>query len=395
MQLGMIGLGRMGANIVRRLMRDGHTCVVYDVSPKAVTQLAAEGATGSSSLDDFVARLDTPRHAWVMVPAGEITESTVRELGSRLEPGDVVVDGGNSYYRDDIRRAAELAERGVRYLDCGTSGGVFGLERGFCLMVGGPAEAFAELEPIFASLAPGVDGATRTPGREGEPSRRRKGYLYCGPPGAGHFVKMVHNGIEYGMMAALAEGLNILHAADVGLRRATRTPRRRRSTIRRTTRTSSTSRRSRSCGGAAASSSRGCSTSPLRRCRSRRRWTVCRAGLGLRRGTLDGHRGDRGGRAGGRPHRGAVSRVLLARRGPVREQGAVGDAKPVRRAPREAGVVGAATCPPVRETLSRRTRPARRRPAPRGQHRDRPDRRAPPALRQRSGRRPSCPRRCS
>ena len=218
MQLGMIGLGRMGANIVRRLMRDGHTCVVYDVSPEAVAQLAAEGATGSSSLDDFVARLDTPRHAWVMVPAGEITESTVRELGSRLEPGDVVVDGGNSYYRDDIRRAAELGERGVRYLDCGTSGGVFGLERGFCLMVGGPAEAFAELEPIFASLAPGVDAATRTPGREGEPSAEEQGYLYCGPPGAGHFVKMVHNGIEYGMMAALAEGLNVLHSADVGLR---------------------------------------------------------------------------------------------------------------------------------------------------------------------------------
>ena len=214
----MIGLGRMGANIVRRLMRDGHSCVVFDVSPEAVAALAAEGATGASSLDEFVAKLDVPRRAWVMVPAGEITESTVRELGARLQNGDTIVDGGNSYYRDDIRRAAELAERGVRYLDCGTSGGVFGLERGFCLMIGGPEDAFRELEPVFASLAPGVDAAARTPGREGEPSPEEHGYLYCGPSGAGHFVKMVHNGIEYGLMAAFAEGLNILHAADAGLR---------------------------------------------------------------------------------------------------------------------------------------------------------------------------------
>jgi 6-phosphogluconate dehydrogenase len=218
MQLGMIGLGRMGANIVRRLMRDGHTCVVYDVSPEAISALAAEGATGASSLDDFVAKLDPPRRAWIMVPAGPITESTVHDLASRLQAGDTIVDGGNSYYRDDIRRSAELSEHGIRYLDCGTSGGVFGLERGYCLMIGGAQEAFAELEPIFATLAPGVEAADRTPGREGAAAPEERGYLHCGPSGAGHFVKMVHNGIEYGMMAALAEGLNVLHGADAGLR---------------------------------------------------------------------------------------------------------------------------------------------------------------------------------
>ncbi len=219
MQLGMIGLGRMGANIVRRLMRDGHTCVVYDVSPAAVAALEAEGATGASTLEDFVAKLDVPRRAWIMVPAGAITETTVSALGALLSAGDAIIDGGNSYYRDDIRRAAELGERGIDYLDCGTSGGVFGLERGFCLMVGGPDDAFAALEPIFASLAPGVAAAARTPGRTGEPGPEERGYLHCGQAGAGHFVKMVHNGIEYGLMAALAEGLNVLHGADAGLRR--------------------------------------------------------------------------------------------------------------------------------------------------------------------------------
>jgi 6-phosphogluconate dehydrogenase len=218
MQLGMIGLGRMGANIVRRLTRDGHSCVVYDVAPEAVERLVAEGATGAASLADFVAKLDVPRHAWIMVPAGEITEATVSELAGHLEPGDTIIDGGNSYYRDDIRRAADLGARGIRYVDCGTSGGVFGLERGFCLMIGGPDDAFVELEPIFATLAPGPGATQRTPGREGEPSAEEQGYLHCGPVGAGHFVKMVHNGIEYGMMAALAEGLNILHGADAGLR---------------------------------------------------------------------------------------------------------------------------------------------------------------------------------
>ena len=218
MQLGMIGLGRMGANIVRRLMRDGHSCVVYDVSPDAVEVLAAEGATGSTSLDDFVAKLEVPRRAWIMVPAGEITESTVNALASRLDAGDTIIDGGNSYYRDDIRRATELGERGISYIDCGTSGGVFGLERGFCLMIGGADDAYAALEPIFSSLAPGIEAAERTRGRDGEPGPEERGYLHCGAAGAGHFVKMVHNGIEYGMMAALAEGLNILHGADAGLR---------------------------------------------------------------------------------------------------------------------------------------------------------------------------------
>ncbi len=218
MQLGMIGLGRMGANIVRRLMRDGHTCVVYDVSDDAVAALEREGATGARSLDDFVARLEAPRAAWIMVPAGEITESTIADLAPLLSAGDTVIDGGNSYYRDDIRRSSELAVRGIRYLDCGTSGGVFGLERGFCLMVGGPEDAFAELEPIFATLAPGADAAERTLGRDGPAAPEERGYLHCGPAGAGHFVKMVHNGVEYGMMASLAEGLNILHGADAGLR---------------------------------------------------------------------------------------------------------------------------------------------------------------------------------
>jgi 6-phosphogluconate dehydrogenase len=212
----MVGLGRMGANIVRRLMRDGHECVVYDVNPDTVAGLAGEGATGAESLDDFVAKLNVPRAAWVMVPAGAITESTVNELASRLDSGDAVIDGGNSYYRDDIRRGQELAERGIDYIDCGTSGGVFGLERGYCLMIGGPDDAVARLEPIFATLAPGVDAAERTPGRESEPSQAEHGYLHCGPSGAGHFVKMVHNGIEYGLMAAYAEGLNILRNADAG-----------------------------------------------------------------------------------------------------------------------------------------------------------------------------------
>jgi 6-phosphogluconate dehydrogenase len=217
MQLGMVGLGRMGANLVRRLMRDGHDCVVYDVDPEAVKRLAGEGATGADSLDDFAAKLERPRAAWVMVPAGEITEQTVNDLAAKLDSGDAIIDGGNSYYRDDIRRAAAFAERGLDYIDCGTSGGVFGLDRGYCLMIGGPEEAVRRLDPIFATIAPGVDSAERTPGRDGEPSTAENGYLHCGPSGAGHFVKMVHNGIEYGVMAAYAEGLNILEHADAGL----------------------------------------------------------------------------------------------------------------------------------------------------------------------------------
>jgi 6-phosphogluconate dehydrogenase len=216
MQLGMVGLGRMGANIVRRLMRDGHECVAFDVNPSAVKELAADGATGADSLDDFVAKLDKPRAAWVMVPAGAITEQTVDELAGRLDQGDAIIDGGNSNYRDDIRRGAELAKEGIDYIDCGTSGGVFGLERGYCLMIGGPTGAVERLEPIFSSLAPGVETADRTPGRTGDPTPAEHGYLHCGPSGAGHFVKMVHNGVEYGLMAAYAEGLNILRNADIG-----------------------------------------------------------------------------------------------------------------------------------------------------------------------------------
>ncbi len=219
MQLGMVGLGRMGANIVRRLIRDGHECVVYDVSADAVKTLEGEGATGAADLDEFVSKLEKPRAAWVMVPAGEITEQSVNALAELMESGDAIIDGGNSYYHDDMRRAAKFAEKGIDYVDCGTSGGVFGLERGYCLMIGGPDEAFARLEPIFASLAPGVASAERTPGRKGDPSAAEKGYLHCGPNGAGHFVKMVHNGIEYGVMAAYAEGLNILRNADAGSRK--------------------------------------------------------------------------------------------------------------------------------------------------------------------------------
>jgi 6-phosphogluconate dehydrogenase len=216
MELGIVGLGRMGANMARRLMRDGHTIVAYDVNPDAVSELAGEGATGASSLQEMAAKLGAPRSVWVMVPAGEITEKTVEGVAAVLEAGDAIVDGGNSYYRDDIRRAAKVGESGIDYVDCGTSGGVFGLDRGYCLMIGGPDRAVERLDPIFASLAPGVEAAERTPGRSGEVSPSENGYLHCGPNGAGHFVKMVHNGIEYGIMAAYAEGLNILENADAG-----------------------------------------------------------------------------------------------------------------------------------------------------------------------------------
>ena len=220
MQLGMVGLGRMGANMGRRLMRDGHECVVFDVSQDSVKALADEGAIGSSSLEDFVAKLDSPKAVWLMVPAA-FTGQTARSVAALLSSGDMIVDGGNSYYRDDIDLAAELAESGVRYVDCGTSGGVFGLERGYCLMIGGPDDAVAHLAPVFESLAPGVDAAERTPGRTAEPAPEERGWLHCGPNGAGHFVKMVHNGIEYGLMAAYAEGLAILRGADIGKRQQT------------------------------------------------------------------------------------------------------------------------------------------------------------------------------
>src|SRR5215217_4758980 len=215
-QLGMVGLGRMGANLVRRLMRDRHDCVVYDVNADPIKQLEGEGATGASSLKELAEKLDAPRAVWVMVPAGEITETTVHEVAEVLEQGDAIIDGGNSYYRDDIRRSEEFAGKGIDYIDCGTSGGVFGLDRGYCLMIGGPDGAVERLDPIFKTIAPGVESAERTPGRDGTPSTAENGYLHCGPNGAGHFVKMVHNGIEYGIMAAYAEGFGILRNADVG-----------------------------------------------------------------------------------------------------------------------------------------------------------------------------------
>lgn len=215
MQLGMVGLGRMGANMVRRLMRDGHELVVFDVSSEAVEGLAAEGATGATSLQNLLEQLTPPRAVWVMVPAA-FTDDTINQLAEHAEAGDVLIDGGNSYYRDDIHRAERLEPQGIHYVDAGTSGGVFGLERGYCLMIGGTDAAVSLLDPIFKSLAPGVGDIERTPGRSGEPLQEEQGYLHCGPAGAGHFVKMVHNGIEYGMMAAYAEGLNILHHAGFG-----------------------------------------------------------------------------------------------------------------------------------------------------------------------------------
>jgi 6-phosphogluconate dehydrogenase len=215
MQLGMVGLGRMGANMVRRLMKDGHDCVVYDVNADAVKELAGEGAVGTDSWDDFVAKLDTPRNAWLMVPAAFV-DSTAKELSDRMDEGDTLIDGGNSYYHDDIRRAGELRPKGIHYIDVGVSGGVWGLERGYCQMIGGEDEAVQRLDPIFKSLAPGIGDLDRTEGRSGDPSPSEMGYLHCGPNGAGHFVKMVHNGIEYGIMAAYGEGLNIIKHANVG-----------------------------------------------------------------------------------------------------------------------------------------------------------------------------------
>jgi 6-phosphogluconate dehydrogenase len=220
MQIGMVGLGRMGANMVRRLLRGGHSCVVHDVSAAAIETLVREGATGAISFDALVEQLARPRVVWLMVPAG-VVDATLESVVPRLARGDIVVDGGNSYYRDDIDRARRLADRGLHYVDCGTSGGVFGLERGYCLMIGGEPDIVRHLDPIFATLAPGAGDAPRTPGREGRRGTAEMGYLHCGPSGGGHFVKMVHNGIEYGLMAAYAEGLNILRHADVGKRTRT------------------------------------------------------------------------------------------------------------------------------------------------------------------------------
>ena len=217
MTIGVVGLGRMGANIARRLMAAGHTVVAHDIDPAAVTALVAEGAIGAGSLADLAAALPVPRAVWVMVPAGRITEATVAAAAEVLDPGDTIIDGGNTHYTDDLRRAELLAARGIHHIDCGTSGGVWGAQRGFCLMIGGERSAVDRLKPIFAALAPGEGAAPRTPGRTGHASPAEQGFLHCGPSGAGHFVKMVHNGIEYGLMAAYAEGLNILANADAGL----------------------------------------------------------------------------------------------------------------------------------------------------------------------------------
>ncbi len=216
-QLGMIGLGRMGANLVRRLMRDGHRCVVYDVSVDAVKDLESEGATGSSSIEEFAAKLERPRNVWIMVPAG-VVDGTLDELEPHLEADDVVIDGGNSYYRDDMTRARRLSGKQIHYVDCGTSGGVWGLDRGYCLMIGGEKGPVQRLDPIFKTIAPGESSASPTPGRTRKDGTAPHGYLHCGPNGAGHFVKMVHNGIEYGMMAAIAEGLSIIKHADEGMK---------------------------------------------------------------------------------------------------------------------------------------------------------------------------------
>jgi 6-phosphogluconate dehydrogenase len=214
MQLGMIGLGRMGGNIVRRLMNNGHSCVVYDAQPASVNQLASEGAIPSQDLKQFMDQLTSPKAVWVMLPAGPITESTIATLGEMMSSGDIIIDGGNSNFQDDVRRAKTLAEKGIRYIDVGTSGGVWGLDRGYCMMIGGDKTAFDHLDPIFKTLAPGVGNIDKTPGREGRQSTAEEGYLYTGPAGSGHFVKMVHNGIEYGLMQAYAEGLDILKGVN-------------------------------------------------------------------------------------------------------------------------------------------------------------------------------------
>jgi 6-phosphogluconate dehydrogenase len=214
MQLGMVGLGRMGGNMVRRLLHGGHECVVSDLNPQNVQALAREGATASASLDDFVNKLQAPRAVWIMVPAGDATEQTVNALAQRLQKGDTIIDGGNSYFKDDVRRSQNLKQRGIHYVDVGTSGGVWGIDRGYCMMIGGPKEAVDRLDPIFKTLAPGVGDIPRTPGREKLSGTAEQGYLCCGPSGAGHFVKMVHNGIEYGLMQAYAEGFDIFNHAS-------------------------------------------------------------------------------------------------------------------------------------------------------------------------------------
>ena len=341
MQLGMVGLGRMGANIVRRLMRNGHECVVFDVNPESVKQLEDEGATGGASLEEFVSKLEKPRAVWVMIPAG-ITGRIVEQVAGLLEEGDIIIDGGNSNYRDDVRRAKKLREQGIHYVDVGTSGGVFGLERGYCLMVGGDEVAVKTIEPILKTIAPGVGEIERTPGRDGELAPEEQGYLHCGPSGAGHFVKMVHNGIEYGMMAAFAEGLNILDKADVGIEAAEHSaevapmeePEYYQFNID-PAKVTELWRRGSVVSLLAARPDRG---RPAGEPQARR---PGRSGVGLRRGPVDGEGGGRHRRTGSGAGRVAVRAVRLPRRGQVRQPGAVGDAAAVRRPQGAAGRPGA------------------------------------------------------
>ncbi len=341
----MVGLGRMGANMARRLMRDGHRFVVYDVNADAVSALAGEGAEGASSLEDLAAKLSAPRSVWVMVPAGEITEKTVEDVAAVLDSGDAIIDGGNSYYRDDIRRAAKVGEQGIDYVDCGTSGGVFGLDRGYCLMIGGPDGAVERLDPIFASLAPGVESAERTPGRSGDVSPSENGYLHCGPNGAGHFVKMVHNGIEYGIMAAYAEGLNILKNANAG--KVQREADAETAPLEQPEyyqydldlpEVTEVWRRGSVVGSWLLDLTAASMQESPDLCRFRR------PRLRFRRGPLDLDRGDRRGRAGAGPHHRALRALLLARPRRLRRQGALGDAQAVRR-PRREAVLGSPPWP--------------------------------------------------
>jgi 6-phosphogluconate dehydrogenase len=331
MQVGMIGLGRMGANMVRRLMRTGHDCVVFDLSPDAVAGLVGEGSTGSGSLEEFVAALAPPRCICIMVPAAFV-DDTIARLAPLLQADDAIIDGGNSYYRDDLRRAAALGEQGLHYVDMGTSGGVFGLERGFCLMIGGDDEAVARLDPFFSALAPGVDAAPRTPGREGDPPPAEQGYLHCGPAGAGHFVKMVHNGIEYGMMGAYAEGLNILERANIGAERqehdAETTPLRDPEAYRYDLPIAEIAEVWRRGSVVAGPHRAGTGPGPAAR-------GLLRPRVGLRRGALDRARRHRRRRARPGDHRQPLRALRFARRGRVRQPRPLGDALRLRRAPGE------------------------------------------------------------
>ena len=340
MQLGMVGLGRMGAGIVRRLMHDGHRCVGYDIHPDAVAALEADGATGSSSLEEFAATLEKPRAAWVMVPAGDITDKTIVALAEVLEPGDTIIDGGNTHYVDDIRHANALREKGIHHVDVGTSGGVWGFERGFCLMIGGENEVVERLSPIFASIAPGVDSAARTPGRTGEPSQAEHGYYHCGPNGAGHFVKMVHNGIEYGLMAAYAEGLNVIANADMGKRQrdmdAETAPLERPELYQYeidTTEVAEVWRR----GSVVGSWLLDLTAAALHDSPALEEFAGRVSDSG--EGPLDVDRCDRGGRARASPHGGALLALRLAQHGRLRQSVAVRDAQAVRRPRREGGLM--------------------------------------------------------